>query len=306
MGKKKKGEKSLEDERKLAKKLKKAAKQAAEERAPEPAAAEPTPGKKAKAEVAPPPSAAKAKGDRPAKSEATPAKPRKASRPAEAADAKASSAAPEPVAPREEVAPPKPVAPGNFAVSVPVVALKVADGTLQVAVSGKRLPAAALGTEEQLHSAAGRALALAGLSTRRFRLLPLATDLEGAATIAASWVALGRPGDDDATWLPVAEAPAPAAALVRTAVERLASLLETTTIGASLCATEFTVGELRETYAAVWGADPDGRNFHRKVTGVADFLIGTGERTSRSGGRPAMLYRAGQATQLNPAVTRVS
>jgi 8-oxo-dGTP diphosphatase len=58
------------------------------------------------------------------------------------------------------------------------------------------------------------------------------------------------------------------------------------------------VGELREVYEAVWGLKLDPRNFHRKVTGAEGFLIEIGERTTREGGRPAMLYRAGPAEQL--------
>jgi 8-oxo-dGTP diphosphatase len=47
----------------------------------------------------------------------------------------------------------------------------------------------------------------------------------------------------------------------------------------------------------------DPRDFHRKVTGTPDFLVGTGRTTTRGGGRPAMLYRASTAT-LNPPILR--
>ena len=47
-------------------------------------------------------------------------------------------------------------------------------------------------------------------------------------------------------------------------------------------------------------------NFHRKVTGAEGFLIETGERTTRAGGRPAMLYRAGPAEQLHPPILRTA
>jgi 8-oxo-dGTP diphosphatase len=39
----------------------------------------------------------------------------------------------------------------------------------------------------------------------------------------------------------------------------------------------------------------DPRNFHRKVTGAEGFLEPTGTTTTRDGGRPAALYRRGQA-----------
>ncbi len=46
------------------------------------------------------------------------------------------------------------------------------------------------------------------------------------------------------------------------------------------------------------------RNFHRKVTGIDDFLIPTGQHTTKHGGRPAALYRTGKADKLHPAILR--
>ncbi len=43
------------------------------------------------------------------------------------------------------------------------------------------------------------------------------------------------------------------------------------------------------------------RNFHRKVTGTPGFLVPTGGTTTRQGGRPAQLFRAGGATPAQPA-----
>ena len=48
----------------------------------------------------------------------------------------------------------------------------------------------------------------------------------------------------------------------------------------------------------------DPRNFHRKVTGTVGFLAPTGDATTRQGGRPAQLFRAGGATLLNPPMLR--
>ncbi len=73
---------------------------------------------------------------------------------------------------------------------------------------------------------------------------------------------------------------------------------------AAFCAAEFTVGELREVYEAVWGVQLDPRNFHRKVTSAEGFLAATGRRTVRNGGRPAMLFRRGGADLIMPPLLR--
>jgi len=67
---------------------------------------------------------------------------------------------------------------------------------------------------------------------------------------------------------------------------------------------EFTVGQLRAVYEAVWGHPLDPRNFHRKVTKTPGFLEPTGRTSSVDGGRPAMLYRRGSLAILNPPLTR--
>ncbi|SFB48500.1 8-oxo-dGTP diphosphatase [Amycolatopsis marina] len=92
--------------------------------------------------------------------------------------------------------------------------------------------------------------------------------------------------------------------IVEDAVERARSKLEYTTLAAAFCGPEFTVTELREVYETVWGEDLDPRNFHRKVTGIEDFLVPTGAQTTRQGGRPAALYRRGPAHLLHPAMLR--
>ncbi len=48
----------------------------------------------------------------------------------------------------------------------------------------------------------------------------------------------------------------------------------------------------------------DPRNFHRKVTGTPGLLAPTGETTTKDGGRPAQLYRRGEAEQLHPPLLR--
>lgn len=87
-------------------------------------------------------------------------------------------------------------------------------------------------------------------------------------------------------------------------VERARSKIEYSALATAFCPAEFTVGELRRVYEAVWGVVLDPRNFHRKVTGTPGFLVPTGGTTTRQGGRPAQLFRAGGATLLNPPMLR--
>ncbi|MEU4557982.1 NUDIX domain-containing protein [Actinoplanes sp. NPDC023936] len=90
-------------------------------------------------------------------------------------------------------------------------------------------------------------------------------------------------------------------------LERARSKLEYTPLATAFVAEEFTVGELRQVYAAVWGEDLHPGNFHRKVLSVPGFVESTGRTTSRGGergGPKAKLYRAGDATLLHPALLR--
>lgn len=135
--------------------------------------------------------------------------------------------------------------------------------------------------------------------------------------VSVAWLALGadlpeaRAGSDaaGARWMPVDEALDLDLAfdhrqILTDGLERARAKLEYSTLATSFLREPFTVGELREVYDAVWGTTVDPRNFHRKVTGAEDFLVETGERTTRGGGRPAMLYSMGPATQLHPPVLR--
>ncbi|SDU27388.1 NUDIX hydrolase [Jiangella alkaliphila] len=87
-------------------------------------------------------------------------------------------------------------------------------------------------------------------------------------------------------------------------VERARAKLEYTSLATAFCPAEFTVGELRAVYEAVWGVELDPRNFHRKVTGTPGFLEPTNATTTRGGGRPAQLYRRGPTTALMPPILR--
>ncbi|MFG2226434.1 NUDIX domain-containing protein [Streptomyces sp. NPDC048644] len=94
------------------------------------------------------------------------------------------------------------------------------------------------------------------------------------------------------------------AQILEDGVERARSKIEYSSLATAFCTQEFTVGELRRVYEAVWGVALDPRNFHRKVTGTPGFLVPTGGTTTRQGGRPAQLFRAGGATLLNPPMLR--
>ena len=114
-----------------------------------------------------------------------------------------------------------------------------------------------------------------------------------------------------ARWAPVEEALAPGDGLafdhhriLSDGVERARSKIEYSSLATAFCPPEFTVGELRRVYEAVWGVTLDPRNFHRKVTGTPGFLVPTGGTTTRQGGRPAQLFRAGGAPLLNPPMLR--
>jgi 8-oxo-dGTP diphosphatase len=92
--------------------------------------------------------------------------------------------------------------------------------------------------------------------------------------------------------------------ILKDGVERARAKLEYSPLATAFCGPEFTVGELRAVYEAVWGTEIDPRNFHRKVTGASGFIEETGGTTTRGGGRPAKLYRHGSAAILNPPISR--
>jgi 8-oxo-dGTP diphosphatase len=92
--------------------------------------------------------------------------------------------------------------------------------------------------------------------------------------------------------------------ILRDGVERARAKLEYTALATAFCPEEFTVAELRRVYEIVWGVELDARNFHRKITGTLGFLEATDEMTSRSGGRPAQLFRRGPTKTLNPPLLR--
>jgi 8-oxo-dGTP diphosphatase len=96
------------------------------------------------------------------------------------------------------------------------------------------------------------------------------------------------------------------AAILADGIERARSKLEYTPLATAFCADEFTIAQLRDVYEAVWAVRIDPRNFHRKVTTTAGFVTATGESTAGERGRPAQLYRRGDADVLFPPMLRPS
>jgi 8-oxo-dGTP diphosphatase len=94
------------------------------------------------------------------------------------------------------------------------------------------------------------------------------------------------------------------AQILEDGVERARAKLEYSPLAAAFCGDEFTVADLRRVYELVWGTELDPRNFHRKVTGTAGFLEPTERTTAGDRGRPAALYRRGQAALLHPPMLR--
>ena len=103
-------------------------------------------------------------------------------------------------------------------------------------------------------------------------------------------------GTRSVAWTPVAEVD-PArlafdhAQVLAAGMERARAKLEYSPVAAAFCPEEFTVAELRRVYEAVWGVALDPRNFHRKTTGTAGFLVPIGRDSAPGpgGGRPAAL-----------------
>ncbi len=121
-----------------------------------------------------------------------------------------------------------------------------------------------------------------------------------------------RAGGDasGAFWVPVDEVGELAfdhAAILADALDRARSKLEYTPLATAFVGDEFTIGELRAVYAAVWGEELHAGNFHRKVLSVPGFVESTGETATRGGergGPKPRLYRSGDARLLHPALLR--
>ena len=149
----------------------------------------------------------------------------------------------------------------------------------------------------------------------------LSADLTaGSAITDAGALPDGDGGDDDggdedraaeAEWMPVDDVldhPRGLAfdhhRILSDGVDRVRARLEYSPLGTAFCPDEFTIGDLRRVYEAVWNTTIDPRNFHRKVSGTADFVVETGRVTRGEGGRPARLFRLGDVDVLHPPLVR--
>ncbi|WP_411573702.1 NUDIX hydrolase [Streptomyces fradiae] len=95
-------------------------------------------------------------------------------------------------------------------------------------------------------------------------------------------------------------------AILADAHERVGAKLEYTCLATAFCPPEFTLGELRQVYEAVWGVPLDRPNFRRKVLATPGFVrpVEGPPRLTGGRGKPAALYRAGDATALHPPLLR--
>jgi 8-oxo-dGTP diphosphatase len=85
--------------------------------------------------------------------------------------------------------------------------------------------------------------------------------------------------------------------IVRDAVQRVRVELDFTDIATAFVGQTFTMAELRAVYEAIWGVELDAANFRRSIVSEEGWVIPTGRRAQpgSAGGRPAELYRAGDA-----------
>ncbi|WP_175407339.1 NUDIX domain-containing protein [Streptomyces sp. TRM64462] len=88
--------------------------------------------------------------------------------------------------------------------------------------------------------------------------------------------------------------------------DRVGAKLEYTCLATAFCPPEFTLGELRQVYETVWGVALDRPNFRRKVLATPGFVrpVEGPPRLTGGRGKPAALYRAGDATALHPPLLR--
>ncbi|MFD5819582.1 NUDIX domain-containing protein [Streptomyces sp. NPDC127038] len=88
--------------------------------------------------------------------------------------------------------------------------------------------------------------------------------------------------------------------------DRVGAKLEYSCLATSFCPPEFTLGELQHVYETVWGTALDRPNFRRKVLATPGFVeqVPGAARLTGGRGKPAALYRAGDAKALHPPLLR--
>ena len=88
--------------------------------------------------------------------------------------------------------------------------------------------------------------------------------------------------------------------IVRDAVERTRSKLEYTALAAKFCPPEFTIGQLRRVYEAVWNTRLDPGNFQRNVqeSGAFEKRVEAAPAPRLQRGRPAALWSVSESDVL--------
>lgn len=231
-----------------------------------------------------------------------------------------------------------------FAVTVDLCVFTIRDGALSVLLIERgghpyeghwALPGGFVEVAESAEDAAARELAEeTGMDASGFHLEQLRTYSTPGRdprmrVVSVAHVALApnlpdpTAGSDARTarWWPVddlaldhdtPDAPALAfdhATILRDALERVRAKIEYTTLATQFVTAPFTLGDLRRVYAAVWGKAPALSAFRRKVLSTSGFVEVTADRGDQppGPGRPSTtFYRAGEATTLNPPLTRTS
>ncbi|SDE13859.1 NUDIX hydrolase [Auraticoccus monumenti] len=221
----------------------------------------------------------------------------------------------------------------NAALTVDLVVLTVRADELQVLLVRRgippfegawALPGGFVGAEETLLAAAGRELEEeTGFGPEQVHVEQVGTygdpgrDPRGRVVTVVHLALLPDPGVPragtdaaEADWRPVRGVESGAvplafdhARLLADALERARAKLEYSPLATAFCPPEFTVADLRRVYETVWGVPLDPRNFHRKVTAAPGFVEATG-RTRTERGRPAQLFRRGDARVLHPPLVR--
>ncbi|MEU7577373.1 NUDIX domain-containing protein [Streptomyces sp. NPDC041068] len=222
-----------------------------------------------------------------------------------------------------------------FAVTVDLAVFTIRDGALHVLLvergqepfAGRwALPGGFVLPDESAEQAAGRELAeetgiadVSGLHLEQVRTYSAPDRDPRMRVVSVAFAALvpdppeARGGGDAAraAWLPYGPATYRPLAfdhdrILGDAHDRVGAKLEYTGLATAFCAPEFTLGELRQVYEAVWGAELDPANFRRKVVGTAGLVEAVPGAARLTGGRgkPAALFRAGTATALHPPLLR--